>query len=302
MRGRVARSHTGAMTMSLRLLRVVPVSLAVAFASWLAALDNDDYCGTVGECLGLALDDLLVPVVALPAAALLLRLLHVPRALLHTLGALAAGGALWFAASELLHALDPDRAYDAPMPWPAAMLVGVLAGAAATYVAGPGRASRRDRIGRAATPLVVVGLALAAGSAASAAERAERTEEISAVPVTRYQPEIRGVRGTGYALDDRVHLTYFVETAGGRSYLTVELVPAQPGVDLCGLLVAVTADDCASDGTTMRRGDPDYAEIALVRGDTVLHAQGVDTTEVGAEEILTALRTAPVVAPAVLAD
>jgi hypothetical protein len=289
------------MTVPQRLLRVVPVALTGAFASWLATLDNDDYCGTVGECLGLAFDDVLVPVVVLPAGALLLRLLRVPRAVLHALAALAAGVALWYAASELLSALDPGRAYDAVVPWPLAVVVGVLAGAAATYVVGPGRPSRRDRLARAATPLAVVALTVAAGTAAAATERADRIEEIAAAPVTHYQPEIRGVRGDGYATEQGVRLSYLVESAPGQTYLVVELVPSRPGTDLCEQLQPVPTPDCESDGTTMREGAEDYAGIAVVRGDTVLHAQGVDTTEVAAEEVLEALRTAPVVDATALA-
>ena len=282
------------------MLRVVPVALTGSFASWLATLDNNDECGTVGECLGLAFDDFLVPVVALPLAARLLRLLHVPRALLHALGSLTAGAALWYAASELLTALDPDRSYDALLPWPLAVAVGVLAGAAATCVVGPGRPSRRHRLARAATPLAVVAVALGAGSAAAAAQDVDRIAEIAAAPVTHYQPEIRGVRGTGYATEEGVRLTYLLETQTSRAYVAVELIPSRPGADLCEQLQPVETPDCVSDDTTMREGAEDYAGIAVVRGDTVLHAQGVDTTEVASEEVLEALRTAPVVDAAAL--
>ena len=44
--------------LSYRLACVVPATVCVAIVLWAASRDNDDYCGTVGECLGLSFNDL----------------------------------------------------------------------------------------------------------------------------------------------------------------------------------------------------------------------------------------------------
>ena len=69
--------------LSYRLACVVPATVGVAIVHWAATRDNDDYCGTVGECLGLSFNDLIALALAVPFAALMLRLLQVPRVLLH---------------------------------------------------------------------------------------------------------------------------------------------------------------------------------------------------------------------------
>lgn len=293
---------TGPMTLQHRLLRVLPVALAGTGVVWMASLNNDDFCGTVGECIGLSLDDLVVLVLALPVAAVALRMSTVPRAVLHTAATAAAGFALWNTGTMLLHAVDPDRAYDAPLPGLVAVAVGLAAGAVATYVVGPGRPSRADRLARVATPVALTALTLAAGVASGVAAQADRVADIAAVPVTHFQPEIRGVRGSGHATEDAVRLTYLIGEAPGAVYVAVRLVPWGPGSDLCQELLVYPGDDCVSDGTTLRNGPPDYRDLALVRGDTVLHAQGVDTAELGEEEVLRALEEAPVVEPEALAD
>ena len=60
------------MTLPQRLLRVVPVVLLASTAYWMTTLDNDDFCRSLGECLGLSVDDLVVFVTAVIAGPLLL--------------------------------------------------------------------------------------------------------------------------------------------------------------------------------------------------------------------------------------
>ncbi|GAA1477483.1 hypothetical protein GCM10009623_19290 [Nocardioides aestuarii] len=145
------------MSLRRRLLRVLPVTLLVALALSIASLDNDDYCGTVGECLGSAFDDAAVIGLSLLLGPLLLWAFRLPRVLAHTAALVVALGSLWYAAGELRLALVPGTDYDAPMPWPLALLVGALAAGAATYAAGPdGRWQTRLAV-LAATPLLATG-------------------------------------------------------------------------------------------------------------------------------------------------
>ena len=140
-----------------RLLRVLPVTLVIGLALAIASLDNDDYCGTVGECLGTAFDDAAVIGLSLLLGPLLLWALKLPRVLAHTAALVVALGSLWYAASELRLAFVPGTGYDAPMPWPVALLVGVFAALAATYAAGPGGRWQARLAVLASTPLLATG-------------------------------------------------------------------------------------------------------------------------------------------------
>ena len=256
------------MVLSQRLLRVVPLALVASLACWAASRNNDDFCGTVGECIGLSFDDLVVIVLIVVATPLLLRALGVPRVVLHTLVALFVGVTLWYAADELLRALDPDRPYDALTPLPAALAAGFLAGAAAGYVSGP----EHRRSLRLAVPVAVVVVALVAGAASSQASQEDRIAEFDAVPVTLYAPVVAGQGPTdAYASPDAIHLSYALDIAGDRSYLSVTLVPTS--------------------------AEPPLGELVVVRDETTLVA-GFDADDLDPAEVERALRDAPVAAPA----
>lgn len=278
-----------------RLLRVVPVVLVAGLVCWAAGRNNDDYCGTVGECLGLSLDDLVTLVVAVPVGALLLHLLRVPRVALHTLTALLTGGMLWYAAGELLHAVDPDRPYDALTPLPGAVAVTVLAGVAAAYVSGPGG----GRLPRVAVVAGVVVVTVGAATASGLATRADEIADIEAAPVTLYAPRVAGEGPTGgYASGDGVRLSYSVEVDGQHAFLSVELVPTPAG-SLCEHVVTYAGPGCTEHGDTMRNPGEVLSDVAVVRGDTTLVAQ-IDEA-LAPDEVVTALRDAPVVTASQLA-
>jgi len=276
-----------------RLACVVPATAGVAAVLWAASRDNDDYCGTVGECLGSSFNDLVALAVAVPFAALMLRLLQVPRVLLHTLAAMILGGTLWFTASELPRVLDPDRPYDALLPLPIALAVGVLTGVAATYVVSAGGRGWA----RLAIPAVVLVAAVATSAASAQAAHADRVEEIAAVPVTLYAPVIEGhAPSHGSGATDSVRLSYSFEVEAGHAFLSVTLIPSPDG-SLCEAETVTAGPDCVHQGDAMRDlGTSGYGRVGLVRGDTALLAD-FDTEDLDPDEVLAALRDAPVAAP-----
>jgi len=254
------------MTLLPRLSRVLPVTLLAALVCWAATANNDDYCGTVGECLGTAFDDVVTLVVVVPLTGLALRLLRVPSAGLHTLVLLLVGGPLWYAATELLVALDPGRDGDRPLPLLLVLLVAVVTGSAGSYAAGPG--GRWP--GRALVPVVAIGLAVVAHLAADRALEQDRVAELTAVPVTLYSPRLAGeLPDLVHASGGSVHLGYTLEVGGRTTYADVDLVPAPLEEELLA------------------------GQVALVRGDTVLVAD-VDPAALDRVEVLQALRDAPV--------
>lgn len=277
------------MTLPQRLLRVVPVVLLALVACWAATLNNDDFCGTVGECIGLSFDDLVVLVLLVPAAAVAFRMLHLDRVLLLSAAAAGFGGMLWYAAGELLLAVDPGRSYDALLPLSVVLGVALLTAAAATVIVGPGGSVRLQIGAFLAMAAVTVGAGFAAGSAV----RTERIGGISAAPVTLYapvvagsSPEYRSVSGDG------VRLSYSVELDGQHAYLAVELVPAPTG-SLCSELVTYADPGCTEEGDVMRNPGEIFAEVAVVRGDTALVAQ-YDADELDPDDLVDAMRSAPI--------
>ncbi|MGH3348137.1 MAG: hypothetical protein ACRDO4_14250 [Nocardioides sp.] len=273
-----------------RLACVIPASAGVAAVRWAASRDNDDFCGTVGECLGLSFNDAVALAIAVPFAALMLRLLHVPRVILHTLTALVLGGTLWFACDELLRALDPDRSYDALLPLPFALAVGVLTGVASTYVVGPGGRGWA-RLGIPGGALVV---AVATSAASAQVAQADRVDEIAAVPVTLYAPVVAGHGPSdGSGSEDSVRLSYSFDVDTGHVFLDVTLIPTPDG-SLCDAEGVFVGPDCVQQGDIMRDpGSSGYASVGLVRGDTALVAD-FDTDDLDPDDVLEALRDASV--------
>jgi hypothetical protein len=282
---------------SYRLACLAPATVCVAVVLWAASLDNDDYCGTVGECLGLSFNDLLALIVAVPFAALMLRLLKVPRVLLHTATTLVLGGLLWFTADQLLRALDPGRPYDAQLPLALAVAVGALTGVASTYLVGPG--GRRPV--RLVIPVLALAVALGSSFASAQATRAHRVDRIAAAPVTLYAPVIDG-HGPDYAYgsEESVRLSYSFENATGRVFMSVTLVPAPEG-SFCDAERIIVGPDCRQEGDVIQDFDSSgYGTVGLVRGDTALVA-AFTPDDLEPDDVLDALRTAPVRSPADLA-
>ncbi len=276
-----------------RLACVVPATAGVAAVLWAASRDNNDFCGTVGECLGLSFNDLLTLVLAVPFAALMLRLLGVPRVILHTMAALVLGGPLWYIAGELPRVLDPDRPYDALLPLPAAVAVGVLTGVASTYLVSPGGL----RWVRLAIPAVVLLATVATSAASDQVAQADRIEEIAAVPVTLYAPVFEGHSPSyGSSATGSVRLSYSFEVGADRTYVSVTLIPAPDG-SLCDADGVFVGPECVQQGEVMRDpGSAGYASVGLVRGDTALVAD-FDTDDLDPDDVLEALRDAPVAEP-----
>jgi hypothetical protein len=284
------------MSLHHRLLRVVPVVLVGVLLCWSATLNNDSECRDLGACLGQAFDDLLVLVIAVPGVAIGLRLLHVPRVLLHTLAGLAIGLPLWVAAGETLRALDPERSSDAAMPIWLVLAVGLLTALAATYVVGPGRSTTGPLLGRIAVPLLALACAFVAVVAAEQVAQQHRVDELADAPVTLYAPVIAGAGpGSAYASSDGVRMSYSPDVDGASVYVSLELVPSPAG-SLCEALVT-PGGDCVEDADTLRRGlggESAYTTVALVRGETTLVAD-FSADELDPADVLQALRDAPVV-------
>jgi len=301
--GQPERATLVRMSLHDRLLRVVPVVLAGVLLCWSATLNNDSECNDLGVCLGQAFDDLFVLVIAVPGVAIGLRVLQVPRVLLHTLTSLAVGIALWVATSQTLHALDAERSSDAAQPIGLALVLGVLTGLAATFVVGPGPTSKGLVLGRIAVPLLALACAFVAVVVAERVAEQHRIDEIAAAPVTLYAPTIAGSGpGSAYPSTDGVRMSYFPEVDGRSVYVSLELVPTPSG-SLCEALVLAPSLDCVDDGETLRSsldGGSGYTDVALVRGDTTLHTS-FDGDELDPEVVLQALRDAPVVSAEELA-
>ena len=283
--------------LSYRLACVVPATVGVAIVHWAATRDNDDYCGTVGECLELSFNDLIALALAVPFAALMLRLLQVPRVLLHTMAALVLGGTLWYIADEVLRALDPGRPYDAQLPLALAVVIGALTGVASTYLVGPGG----RRYVRLAIPVLTLVAAFGSSFASAQATSAHRVDRIAAAPVTLYAPVIDGHRPDyAYGTEGSVRLSYAFDNATGRVYISVTLVPTPAG-SLCDAEPIIVGPDCRQEGDVIRALDASgYGTVGLVRGDTALVAD-FTTDNLDPDDLLDALRTAPVQSPAELA-
>jgi hypothetical protein len=294
--GPVATATLGGMSLHHRLLRVVPVVLVGVLLCWSATLNNDSECRDLGACLGQAFDDLLVLVIAVPGVAIGLRLLRVPRVLLHTLAGLAIGLPLWVAAGQTLRALDPERSSDAAMPIWLVLAVGLLTALAATYVVGPGRSTTGPLLGRIAVPLLALACAFVAVVAAEQVAQQHRVDELADAPVTLYAPVIAGSGpGSAYVSADGVRMSYFPDVDGPSGYVSLELVPTPAG-SLCEALVT-PGSGCVEDADTMRRdlgGESGYTTVALVRGETTLVAD-FSADELDPADVLRALRDAPVV-------
>jgi hypothetical protein len=276
-----------------RLARVVPVAALVATAPWLATRNDAEECTNVGVCLGQHLDQAVVWLPLLPVAWLTLRLLKVDHAALTTLAAGAYGALGWQLMRSVQHGLDPAASSDAPPPVWAAWLVGGLAGALATVVlAAPGRGWVNVVLAVGA-PLVLLGLLRPVGTWSDEQGRLERVDQVAAAPVTLYRPVISGVVPRAYPSQDGVFLSYTIGAGAESTYPSVRLLPTAGG-DLCATL-ADPLDPCTSDGTTMRAGTGEYVEVAVVRGDTTLHAQSLETATLDVDTVVEALRTAPVV-------
>lgn len=277
------------MTLPQRLARVLPLALAGLLTIWATSLDNEASCRGLGECLGDAFADIAVLVVVVLLVPAALRLLGVPRVLLHWALLVGAASFAWGAADAALHAVDVDRDHDAVMPLPLVLVVALVAGTVASYGAGPGGPLRW----RIALPATLVAVTLAMSAAGQVLDERRMAVRLADAPVTLYAPTIGGA-GPSHASRsaDGVSLSYSgVEVDGRHAYLRVELVPAPEG-SLCEELLTYADATCVEDATTMRNDSGTLSDVAVVRGDTALVAQ-YDREELAPEIVLAALRDAP---------
>lgn len=159
---------------------------------------------------------------------------------------------------------------------------------------------------RITAPVLVAALIAATLLAAERAERAQRAAEIAAVPVTYYRPVLPRSKPTqAAAFSGNVHLYY--QASEPTSFPGVTLIPAQ-GRNTCEVVAKATVlglrdEACTGDefvSTEDEHTTYGYHAAVLRRGDTVLIAYDRNDG-ITADELLTALRTAPVSTPAELA-
>lgn len=273
-----------------RLSRVVPVTVLAVLACWAATRNNDDDCGTVGECLGTAFDDAITLLVVIPLTGIALRLLRTGRAGFHTLALLVVGGSLWYGTDALLRTLDPARPYDALVPLPLAVVIGVVTGAAATYVVGPGG----GRTVRVAAVVVALAFPVVTQLASDSAEAQYDVDRIEALGITAYAPVVDGHPPEyAYPSEDSVRLSYSLERGGETTFVYVTLLRAPSG-SLCEVDRLFAGPECTQAGDAMRDISTGFANVGLVRGDTALIAE-FDAAALDPDDLLTALREAPVV-------
>lgn len=242
------------MSLRHRLLRVVPITLVCAVALWWRTLDNDDYCGTVGECLGTALDDAAVIGLSLLLGPLLLWALRLPRVLAHTAAVALALGSLWYAATEAVTGSGSDR----PLPLVVALAVTVVAAVAATYGVGPGGDWRARVAVLVAAPL----LATAAHLLVEQRQVSGEAAELEGTGLVLYTPVIAGEGPHhAYVLDGVVNLSYTVELEERLTSVDVMVseeqldVPAVNGrveVEREGAVLTADFDPASLDGDEIR--------------------------------------------------
>lgn len=285
------------MSWSERVVRAVPVALALALPGWFLAQNDHDDCRDFAQCANQSLDQVLYLVLAgWPLLWLALRLLDVPRPFLTA----AATGALvwltWPTAHQTQDALFPATHSEpglTTISLTATLCAAAVAAAVATVVVGPGG----PVVPRVLLPVVLVaGVSVTAGWALSSAER-QRAADVAALGVTSYQPRIAGEVEEGRRRGDLVRLHYALGGGGLFQSVTVTLSPAGATDDLCTLVDEQVRAACTTDGTTMRAVHDAWTEVAVVRGDTVLHAETFEPDIADSDALLEALRTAPRVTP-----
>ena len=289
------------MTLADRLLRVVPAALVVALPAWFLAQNDGDECRDLGQCLGLTLDQVAYLVFAAwPLLWLALRGLGVQRAFLT---AVVGAGLAWFTwntTHSVQDALDP-KGYGDPsstISLVAAVAAVAVSAAVATVVVGGAGGGTGSVVARVALPLVLLALNPATTAWEWSAAQQRQIDDVAAVGVTTYQPRIGGEVAGGHRDGDAVRIHYSLGDVHAYQSVDVTLSPADPGTDLCALVTEeLLTATCTTDGTTMRAVRDKWTEVAVVRGDTVLHADTFGPTLVGADELIDALRTAPRVTP-----
>ncbi|MEO5852520.1 MAG: hypothetical protein ABIQ15_08400 [Nocardioides sp.] len=278
------------MQLSARLARVLPISLLVALAPWRATMNDEDDCPLLSECLSQDADQLVVLLVLVPVAWVALRLLRVPRSALVSLVAAVLGFVGWRLVRDAQHAgvLPPELG---PPPLWSVLLVALVAGLVAAPAVGPGPGPVLLRL---CAPALLVASLWPVSQLADASAAGHEAEEIRATGLTTYRPVIAGEGPRSASLGrDGVFLGYTISSGSDIAYPHVRLLPTSDR-DLCQAL-AVFPEDCTSDGTTMRSDGGGLIDVAVVRGDTTLHASYLEVATLGPEAVIEALRTAPVV-------
>lgn len=288
-----------------RLIRCLAVFAVLSVPLMALQRDPTEPCGSAGACLqdqwaaaGYAW--IVVPIVAWRV----LRLVGVPNPLIHALAGTVAATLIWYAARSAWFAMHPDLdPFATPTPpWSlpllAALLGGTVAGTLSGRIDGPPIRAWDLRGG---TAIALVAAVLAGSHWQDSRADDPEVEALAAAEVTTYLPSFGGRTPTsvsGYR-GGLVLTTPPDKGSKGRSATPlvplVALVP-KPAGELCNAKIGSDdppAGTCSSQGGVTVRSYGRFRDIAVVRGDTVLFADGVDTKRLSVADARRALETAP---------
>jgi hypothetical protein len=292
-----AGSDDGPVTTSERLLRALPVALLLALPAWALGQNDQDDCRDIGQCLVLSLDQVVYLLLAgWPLMWLALRGLSVPRAFLAATATALLACLTWTTAHQTQDALFPPTHAEPTLTTislAATLSAAAVATAVATVAVGPG-----GRVAlRVLLPAVLVVLAPAVGAWQLARAEQQRASDVVELGVTSYQPRIAGEVAEGRRRGDLVRLHYSLGEGARFQSVTVTLSHVETTGDLCSLVGPQVRAACTTEDGTMRAVHGEWTEVAVVRGETVLHADTFRPEVADADELLDALRTAPRVTP-----
>ncbi|WP_109505231.1 hypothetical protein [Nocardioides speluncae] len=282
-----------------RLIRCLAVFAVLAVPLMVLQRDATDPCGSAGACVreqwvaaGYAW--VVVPVLAWLA----LRLVKVPRAVAHAVGGTVAATLVRYAARSAWFTEHPDLdPFATPAtPWGvtliAALIGGTVAGSLAGRIDGP---PIRAWDLRGATALALATAVFVTGRWQDTRAHDPEVEAVARAEVTTYLPSFRGHTPTavsGY----RNGLVLTTETKTGKPAPPVVTLVPKPAGDLCDARIGsddLPGGECWSEGGVTVRRYGRYRDVAVVRGNTLLYADRVDTKLLSVTDARDALRTAP---------
>lgn len=282
-----------------RLIRCLAVFAVLAVPLMALQRDATEPCGGAAACL----QDQWVAAgyawVVLPVVAWrVLRMVDVPNPLIHALAGTIAGTLIWYAARSAWFALHPDLdpfATPAPpwnLPLLAALLGGTVAGALTGRIDGPPIRAWDLRGG---TAIALVAAVLAGNHWQDSRADDPEVEALAQAEVTTYLPSLGGRTPTSVSGSSGGLVLTSPPEKGKPVTPPVTLVP-KPAGDLCDARIG--SDDlpggvCWSEGGVTVRRYGRFRDVAVVRGDTVLYADRVDSTKISVVDARRALETAP---------
>jgi hypothetical protein len=282
-----------------RLIRCLAVFAVLAVPLMALQRDATEPCGSTGACLGdqwvsAGYAWIVVPVVAWR----IFRLVGVPNPLIHALAGTVAATLAWYAERSAWFALHPDLdPFATPaLPWGvhlvAALVGGLVAGALTGRIDGPPIRAWDLRGG---TAIALVAAIFTANHWQDSRAQDPEVEALARAEVTTYLPSFRGHTPTAVSgYHDGLVLTS--SPAKGKAATPLVALVPKPAGDLCDARIGsdeLPAGACWSEGGVTVRRYGRFRDVAVVRGDTVLYADGVDTNLISVADIRRALETAP---------